>query len=78
MTNNDRSLGHYNAALAQLTSDNPTQQAKIPRLRQLVCAKLAEFNDTIELRQTQGFDAALAVVISGRGKAAMDAIRAQV
>jgi signal transduction histidine kinase/CheY-like chemotaxis protein/CHASE3 domain sensor protein len=88
LTNIDRYLEPYNAALAtvghrldeltQLTSDNPGQQARIPRLKLLVDAKLAELKETIELRRNRGFDAALAVVVSDRGKADMDAIRAQV
>ena len=39
--------------------------------------KLSELKETIDLRRTQGLDAALAVVNSDRGKAEMDAIRAQ-
>ena len=41
-------------------------------------AKLAELKQTIDLRQTQGQAAALAVVQSDRGKQDMDAIRDQV
>jgi signal transduction histidine kinase/CheY-like chemotaxis protein/CHASE3 domain sensor protein len=88
LTNNDRYLQPYAAAvtaitqrleeIARLTADNPAQQARIPRLRLLVDAKLAELRETIELRRTRGFDAALAVVISDRGKAEMDEIRAQI
>ena len=88
LTNNDRYLEPYNAALAavrqrlediaRLTSDSPAQQARLPRLRLLIDSKLADLSETIELRRTRGFDAALAVVVSGRGKADMDAIRAQI
>jgi signal transduction histidine kinase/CheY-like chemotaxis protein/CHASE3 domain sensor protein len=88
LTGNNKYLEPYNAALttvgqrldeiAQLTSDNPTQQARIPRLKLLVDAKLAELKETIELRRTQGFEAAVAVVNSDQGKADMDAIRAQI
>jgi CheY-like chemotaxis protein/signal transduction histidine kinase/CHASE3 domain sensor protein len=87
LTNNERYLDPYNAALtaipqrlneiASLTSDNPVQQERIGALRQHVDAKLGELKQTIDLRRSQGLDAALAVVNSDRGKAEMDAIRAQ-
>ena len=87
LTGNDKYLDPYTAALAaipsqlntlaQLTSDNPTQQANIVTLKSHVDAKLAELKQTIELRRSQGTDAALAIVNTDRGKAEMDAIRAQ-
>jgi CHASE3 domain sensor protein len=63
--------------IAQLTSDDPTQQARIASLRQLVEAKFAELSETIELRRAHGADAALAVVDTDRGKVEVDGIRAQ-
>jgi signal transduction histidine kinase/CheY-like chemotaxis protein/CHASE3 domain sensor protein len=87
LTSNERYLEPFNTALttlpqhldqiAQLTIDNPTQQARIPNLKLHVNAKLAELKETIDLRRTQGLEAALAVVNSDRGKVEMDAIRAQ-
>jgi signal transduction histidine kinase/CheY-like chemotaxis protein/CHASE3 domain sensor protein len=87
LTNEEKYLEPYNFALsaipprldeiAQLTSDNPAQQPRIAALRLHVGAKLAELKETIDLRRTQGLDAALAVVNSDRGKVEMDAIRAQ-
>jgi signal transduction histidine kinase/CheY-like chemotaxis protein/CHASE3 domain sensor protein len=87
LTDNERYLQPYDAAvraippkldeLEQLTSDNLAHRPRIAALRQDVDAKLAELRETIELRRTRGLDAALAVVNSDRGKAAMDAIRAQ-
>ena len=87
LTGNDKYLDPYTAALAaipsqlntlaQLTSDNPTQQANIVTLKSHVDGKLAELKQTIELRRSQGTDAALAIVNTDRGKAEMDAIRAQ-
>ncbi|MCC7036494.1 MAG: response regulator [Alphaproteobacteria bacterium] len=44
-------------------------------LRGHVKSKMDELGDTVELRRTQGFDAALAVVKTNRGKVAMDAAR---
>ncbi len=87
LTGNDKYLEPYNTALAaisseinnitRLTSDNPTQQTKVPALRFHIDAKLAELKETIDLRRSQGAAAALAVVGTDRGKVEMDAIRAQ-
>lgn len=87
LTNNDRYLDPYNAAvdtipakiqeIGELTSDNPAQVRRLPILKQHVDAKLAELKQTIDLRRTQGLEAALAIVNSDRGKVAMDAIRGQ-
>jgi signal transduction histidine kinase/CHASE3 domain sensor protein len=87
LTNNEKYLEPYNSALlaipprldeiAELTSDNPAQKPRIAALKLHVGAKLAELKETIDLRRNQNLDAALAVVNSDRGKAEMDAIRAQ-
>jgi signal transduction histidine kinase/CheY-like chemotaxis protein/CHASE3 domain sensor protein len=87
LTGNERYLEPYRAALAtvpsrvetitQLTIDNPSQQARIKVLRGFLDDKLAELKETIDLRRTKGIDAALAVVTTDRGKAAMDSVRAQ-
>ncbi len=61
----------------RLTTDNPDQQARIPLLRSLIEAKLAELEETIILRRTQGFEAAQKIVATERGKATMDGIRDQ-
>jgi methyl-accepting chemotaxis protein len=62
--------------VARLTADNQAQQARIAKLRPLVTAKFAEMQSTIDLRKSEGFDAAQAVVLSNKGKAVMDQIRA--
>jgi CHASE3 domain sensor protein len=87
LTTNEKYLEPYNSALlaipprldeiARLTSDNPAQKPRIAALKLHIGAKLAELKETIDLRRTQGLDAALAVVNSDRGKAEMDAVRAQ-
>ncbi|MEV4517058.1 CHASE3 domain-containing protein [Dactylosporangium sp. NPDC049525] len=64
-------------AVATLTSDNAAQQQRIAELRPLVTAKFAELQQTIDLRRTQGFDAARAVVLTDQGKTVMDQIRAK-
>ncbi|MGC2110334.1 MAG: CHASE3 domain-containing protein [Candidatus Korobacteraceae bacterium] len=61
--------------LAKLTSDNPSQQARIPLLRSLARRKLKELSDTIALYRTGDPDAARALVLSNRGLFTMDKIR---
>ncbi len=63
--------------LAELTRGNDTQQANLLLLRRHVNAKLQELRDSIELRRKEGISAAVALVMSGRGKEEMDAIRTQ-
>ncbi|TCM53158.1 signal transduction histidine kinase [Rhizobium sp. PP-F2F-G48] len=87
LTDNSRYLDPYNVAvlavprhlndIARLVRDNPTQERRIEAIRLSVEAKFSELKDTIGLRRTQGLEAALTVVNSDRGKAAMDAIRSQ-
>jgi CHASE3 domain sensor protein len=88
LTGNDRYLEPYETAVeavtsrldavASLTHDNPVQQANLAPLKRHIDAKLAELKETIDLRKSQGAQAALAVVNSDRGKFEMDAVRAQV
>jgi CheY-like chemotaxis protein/signal transduction histidine kinase/CHASE3 domain sensor protein len=63
--------------IERLTRDNAAQQDRIPSLRARINAKLSELEETIKLRRTKGFEAALAIVVTDRGKGAMDAIRAR-
>lgn len=65
-------------SLAELTSDNPRQEATIAQLRQHVDAKMAELAETIALRRTEGPEAALALVATDRGKTEMDGIRERI
>jgi CheY-like chemotaxis protein/signal transduction histidine kinase/CHASE3 domain sensor protein len=88
LTGDPRYLEPYSAAraaidakigdVADLTRDNASQQGRIAALRRQIDAKIAELQETIDLKRTQGQEAALAVVTSDRGKAAMDAIRVQI
>ncbi len=77
-------LEPYNSALsvvrrnleqlnAQVT--RPENRARVSRLQQLVEGKLAELQQTIDLRRTAGGEAALKIVLLGQGKALMDQIR---
>ena len=88
LTDKESYLAPYNVAiqeigprfdtLRRLAIDNPAQHDALATLKQHIDAKLAELKQTIDLRQTQGQAAALAVVQSDRGKQDMDAIRDQV
>jgi methyl-accepting chemotaxis protein len=87
LTGEDSYLEPYNSAKGQvdqilgkikeLTSDNSTQQARIETLGAKIADKFSELQETIDLRRdpAKGFQAALAVVQSDRGKTVMDEIR---
>jgi len=62
--------------LQELTANNPDQQQHITQLSPLITFKQAELKETITLRQSQGYEAALRVVKTDRGKQAMEEIRA--
>jgi methyl-accepting chemotaxis protein len=86
LTGDDNYLAPYTAALQaipttladvrKLTGDNPNQQRRFATLQQPIDQKLAELKQTIDLRRTQGFDAALKVVETNVGKTYMDEARA--
>ncbi len=86
LTGELRYLKPYNNAIAsidknldelqKLTANNPDQQQHMTQLRPLITFKLAELKETITLRQSQGYEAALRVVKTDRGKQAMEEIRA--
>lgn len=61
--------------LAQLTAGNPRQQARIPELRSLTEAKLAELGQTISLHFSNRPDEARAIVLSDEGFVVMNRIR---
>src|ERR1700722_2402028 len=87
ITGEDRYLEPYNAATGQiaqttkeirdLTADNPNQQQRLDTLDPLITDKLAELQETIDLRKdpTKGFEAAKDVVVTDKGKNLMDNIR---
>ncbi|RKP46455.1 methyl-accepting chemotaxis protein [Trinickia fusca] len=88
VTGEVRYLAPYQAALRQidgsmrelkeLTADNATQQRRLDQLAPLIADKLSELKETIDLRTNKGFDAARQVVLTDKGKKAMDEIRALV
>jgi CHASE3 domain sensor protein len=86
ITGDESYLAPYQSALTaikstlddvrRLTSDNPDQQRRLSAISPLIDAKLAELKQTIDLRRTAGFDAALKVVVTNVGKTYMDQMRA--
>jgi CheY-like chemotaxis protein/signal transduction histidine kinase/CHASE3 domain sensor protein len=88
ITGEEKYLEPYNAAVAQveerlsgaaeLVRDAQNVARRIPLIRDHIQKKLNELKETIELRRTKGFQAAYNVVITDRGKADMDALRAQI
>jgi methyl-accepting chemotaxis protein len=85
LTGNEAYLEPYTASLGviptvldhlrALTSDSPSQQARLAQAVTLIDAKLAELKLTVELRRAQGMDAALKVVVTNQGKSSMDDLR---
>ncbi|HWQ93601.1 MAG TPA: CHASE3 domain-containing protein, partial [Clostridia bacterium] len=71
-------VGQKLASLRSLLQDNPAQQKRLDVIEPLAQAKLAELQQTIELRRTSGFGAASQVVEARRGKSLMDQIRQEV
>jgi PAS domain S-box-containing protein len=63
--------------LQVLTADDVALQGRVAGLRSKAAEKLAELRETIALRRKEGLEPALRVVASGRGKALMDDLRAQ-
>ena len=88
ITGDDRYLAPYLLAVAQVRSRiedveglvraNAEQRSHIQSLQSNLDAKLSELDETIAIRRAQGFEAARGVVLTDRGKAAMDAIRSEV
>jgi PAS domain S-box-containing protein len=65
-------------AVAQLTADNPTEQARIPELRRITQAKMDELAQTISLYNAGKPGEAKAVVLSDRGLQLMNELHALV
>src|SRR5271157_15419 len=66
---------HQISTLSELTADNPNQQIRIAKLQSLIEKKFDELQETISLRKEKGLEAALQVVLTGKGKIFMDDIR---
>ena len=86
LTGDEKYLQPYTAALSgieqrmgdleRLVRDNAEQQARLPEVKTQIELKKKELAETIAVRRAQGFEAARAIVLTDRGKAAMDALRA--
>ncbi|PKO14284.1 hypothetical protein CVU37_14800, partial [candidate division BRC1 bacterium HGW-BRC1-1] len=72
-----KAMGNNLQELRKMTEDNPTQQKRWKTLETLVQVKSAELAETISLRSDtlNGFEAALAVVRTDKGRQAMSDIR---
>lgn len=85
LTGDEQYLQPYNAAMATvptelsqlraLSANRPTVRPRVDVLEALTREKLQELSDTIMLRRTQGFQAALDLVRTNRGQKTMDDIR---
>jgi methyl-accepting chemotaxis protein len=68
-------VNQYMLNLRSLVSDNPAQKQRLDILESLITAKLAELDDTVNLRKNKGLEAALQMVRTDNGKKLMDDIR---
>ncbi|WP_254509456.1 response regulator [Anatilimnocola floriformis] len=88
LTGDTKYLAPYNVAInrveqrlqgmERLVGTEVVQAAKLRQIREEVANKLSELAETIDIRQKRGFDEALEVVVTDRGKQSMDAIRTHV
>jgi PAS domain S-box-containing protein len=75
--NNSVAQGYPHVAkLAELAADNPRQQERVARLRTLKQQKLDEMAQTLKAFDDGNKELARSIMLSGRGKAIMDQIRA--
>jgi signal transduction histidine kinase/ActR/RegA family two-component response regulator len=85
ITGSDSFLDPYNEAIAtvgnhlqnirDLTADNPVQQRSVSILEPKIKERLSIIDESIRLRRQEGFEAARNILLTNRGKIAMDAIR---
>jgi PAS domain S-box-containing protein len=85
LTGNAQYLDAYHSAVAALpgqlnmlrasVAGQPVLRTRVETLSNLISEKLGELKDTVALRQNEGFQAALSVVETNRGKHTMDDVR---
>jgi len=85
LTGDPQYLDTYNTAIValpselqklhQLVAGEAALRTKVTTLEGLITEKLSELKYTVDLRQNEGFKAALSAVQSNRGKQAMDDVR---
>jgi CHASE3 domain sensor protein len=61
-----------------LLADDPAQRGRFESLQAVAADKMQELGETIELKRAGKTDAALAIVLTDRGKSAMDRLRLMV
>ena len=61
--------------LQTLVADNPTQTSRAESLSPLIAERIAALREGLEARRKQDFAAAQAIIVTGRGKRAMDNLR---
>ena len=59
----------------RLTADNPNQQRRLDQLEPLIQSKTAFMQEIVDARRGRGLEAATQLVLTDRGKQAMDEIR---
>ena len=72
-----KELAPHQKTLRDLAED-PAVAAQLPILNEQIAQRLKRLEETIAVRRTGGFDAARARILTGKGKAKMDAIRASI
>lgn len=87
ITGDERYLAPFNDALSRLPAQVATfksmqrldiSEADVDKITQLVDQKIAELRSTVELRRTNGFEAAAEAVRSDQGQKLMEKLRAEV
>ncbi|HEX8230921.1 MAG TPA: PAS domain S-box protein [Chloroflexia bacterium] len=73
-----QTVNSHLAVLRDLTKDNPRQNARVTELQGLIGLRLRTLEETLNLRETEGFEAAVRNISSGRGQRQMQAVRALV
>jgi signal transduction histidine kinase len=71
----EREIGVEMAALSERTAGNPVQSSLMQTVRTQAAATLHEVAAIVELRRSEGFDAARAAVVTHHDKLAMDTLR---
>ena len=64
------------ADIEKLTADSPDQQRRLGLMSPLIAELLSHLQQAIDLRRTEGFDAALKLVATNRAKSLVDQMRA--
>ncbi|MDQ3705014.1 MAG: PAS domain S-box protein [Chloroflexota bacterium] len=73
-----QTVSSHLAILRKMTADNPRQNARVNELEGLIGLRLRTLEETLNVRETEGYEAAARIVSSGRGQRQMAAVRAMV